>query len=284
MCECEWKCESLRAPLICRFSYAPLFRCYIHLIITLQKRRFRTTPNASAACVCFLLFPLFSTAWRSDEICMRVGFRIWWRKQGRELRQQLHLFHCTHTKGDDTGRRTRCWRVGGLDGGSGSAGWREGVGFQLEVRPKTDLLLRLLRCFQLTDEIALHFDLLQNLLTRITHIPCSMAKNEKRQTVDSPLQKAGARRFNRLESTRRFMLSFPAFSCFFCAAGQKKNSHAVVNVTVRRVVGKRALVRTQTVVDNWAGGHVKCIIYNLLTTINTRMLATVSNINCTTIY
>jgi len=110
-----------------------------------------------------------------------------------------------------------------------------------------------------------------------------MAKNEKRQTVDSPLQKAGARRFNRLESTRRFMLSFPAFSCFFCAAGQK-NSHAVVNVTVRRVVGKRALVRTQTVVDNWAGGHVKCIIYNLLTTINTRMLATVSNINCTTIY
>lgn len=172
---------------------------------------------------------------------------------------------------------------GGLDGGSGSAGWREGVGFQLEVRPKTDLLLRLLRCFQLTDEIALHFDLLQNLLTRITHIPCSMAKNEKRQTVDSPLQKAGARRFNRLESTRRFMLSFPAFSCFFCAAGQK-NSHAVVNVTVRRVVGKRALVRTQTVVDNWAGGHVKCIIYNLLTTINTRMLATVSNINCTTIY
>lgn len=34
----------------------------------------------------------------------------------------------------------------------------------------TDLLFGLLRCFQLTHEIALYFNLFQNLFTRITHI------------------------------------------------------------------------------------------------------------------
>lgn len=39
----------------------------------------------------------------------------------------------------------------------------------------TDLLFGLLRCLQLTHEIALQFNLFQNLFTRITHIPNATA-------------------------------------------------------------------------------------------------------------
>jgi len=115
-------------------------------------------------------------------------------------------------------------------GGEGTALEGVGGGGQLGLELKTDLLLRLLRCFQLSDEIALHFDLLQNLLTRITHIPDSGPKKQERQTVDWQSSERRARVL--IFSTRRFVMSFPAFSCFFCAAGQKNSLHAVVSVTV----------------------------------------------------
>lgn len=41
-------------------------------------------------------------------------------------------------------------------------------------RQATDLLFGLLGSFQLSDEIALHFDLLQYLIARITHIPVQL--------------------------------------------------------------------------------------------------------------